>query len=214
MNNRILYIPKEKKQFSSRKKKYNLRVAAAFVIVAVMLVLVFFGVRWRALQIEKISISGLSAIQEEDVNREISSALSGSFAAGLIPYRFLLTVPASAIAARIKEKFPLISDAEVKKEFPNVLAVTVTERQLFGVRHCEFHWNLYPSMGWRRRDDCFEHRRLQGCGRHPCPICRLPGSERRIQHRRRNFRFHCGRGQSFGGVGQLRLGWDADRHLG
>ena len=133
MNNRIFYIPKEKKQFLSRKKKYNLRMVASFVMVAVMLVLVFFGVRWRALQIEKISISGLSAIQEEDVNREISSVLSGSFVTGLIPYRFLLIAPAGTIIARIKEKFPLISDVEIKKEFPNTLAVTVTERRLFGV---------------------------------------------------------------------------------
>ena len=133
MNNRILYIPKEKKQFGNRKKNHSLYMVAAPVILAGAFIAVFFGVRWRALQIEKISINGLSAIQEEDVDREIVSALSGSFAAGLIPYRFLLAAPAGAITACIKEKFPLISDVEVKKEFPNALAITVTERQLFGV---------------------------------------------------------------------------------
>ena len=133
MNNRILYTPKEKKQFQKQKKSYYIRTSVGIFIFILIGAGTFFGVRMHAFQIQKISIQGLSAIQEEDVKREIASALSGSYATGLIPYRFLLAVPTGAIIQRIENRFPLIANMEIKKEFPNELAITIQERQLFGV---------------------------------------------------------------------------------
>ena len=133
MNNRILYTPKEKKQFQKQKKHYYMRVGVGVFVLMLIVAGTFFGVRLQALQIHNVSLNGLSAIQEEDVKREIASMLSGSYAAGLVPYRFLLAAPTEAIIQHIKNQFPLIAGMEIKKEFPDTLAITIQERQLFGV---------------------------------------------------------------------------------
>ena len=133
MNNRILYTPKEKKQFRKRKKNYYIRATVGIFIVILLITGTYFGVHLSAFQIQKISIQGLSAIKEEDVKSEIASALSGSYVAGLIPYRFLFAAPMEQIIQRIKNQFPLIAEVGIKKDFPDEIAITIQERQLFGV---------------------------------------------------------------------------------
>ena len=133
MNNRIFYTPKEKRQFQKKGKAYHMRTMIGTVICAVIVSGIFFGVRLRAFQVEKISINGLNTISEQDMQKEILSILAGSYATGLIPYQFLLTAPAKIVVERMKDKFPLIAEMEVNKQFPNGLTVAVQERQLFGV---------------------------------------------------------------------------------
>ena len=133
MDNRIFYNPKEKIQFKTQKKRVSLRTAVIIASCAVAVVGLAMTVRMREFQINAISLQGLSAVREDDVRKEIASALDGSYLGGMVPYRFLLSVPTQYISNRLKERFPLIAQADVKKEFPNALAVAFTERELFGV---------------------------------------------------------------------------------
>jgi len=131
MNNRILYTPKEKR-FVKKRKNYRWYMLIGFLLVASLCVGLFFIARMSSLSISQISINGLATIHEEDTRNTISSVLSGSFASGLIPYRFILFAPTQAIAARLQEKFPLIAKADIQTKFPDTLIVNITEHQLFG----------------------------------------------------------------------------------
>ena len=133
MNNRILYIPKEKKQFGQKKKNYRLRFIAGIIVCLGIIAGGIAATHIHGFQIQKISINGLEATPENNVRQVVASVLAGSYAAGLIPRGFLLAAPTQQIIDRIKNQFPLIADIEVKKEFPDKLAMVIQERKLFGV---------------------------------------------------------------------------------
>lgn len=133
MNNRIFYIPKERKYTQKRKKTYNLWMIVGMGFCIIFFVLTIVIVRSRVFQIQKISINGLNAIREEDVRKEINSALVGSYVAGLVSYRFLFAVPTQRIVDAIKHTFPLIAEVYVEKKFPDTLTINVKERTMFGI---------------------------------------------------------------------------------
>ncbi len=133
MNNRIFYIPREKKYTNKKKSIVRIRVIISIIFFVCFVIASIVTMRLSALQIQQISITGLSAVREEDVQKEIMSALSGSYLAGLIPYRFLLVAPAQIIGDTLKQKFPLIAEVTVVKEFPNKLVLAVKERVMFGI---------------------------------------------------------------------------------
>ena len=133
MNNRILYTPKERKYTGKRKKTYNLWMIIGVGLCIIFVVLSVITVRLPVFQIQKIFISGLSTVNEEDVRKEVTSALVGSYFAGLISYRFLFAVPTQTIVDAIKHKFSLIAEVHIEKEFPDTLTIGVKERTMFGI---------------------------------------------------------------------------------
>ena len=134
MNNRILYTPKEKKNYKkSRQHPYRLRLFFGLAAVAACALAATSIARMSTFQIQKITIRGLKSINENDVRREVERMLGGSYIRGLIPYRFLLAAPAQIIATDIKEQFPLIVDASITKEFPNQLTLALGEREFFAI---------------------------------------------------------------------------------
>ena len=132
MNNRILYIPKEKKKYKKSKSRYRIWMLGSVGVIIILMIAGFIIVRLPMLRIQKISLSGLNSIHEDEVQKEMKSILEGSYA-GLVPYRFLPFFPRLLIAARIKEAFPLIVEVRSKKEFPHTLALYFKERELFGI---------------------------------------------------------------------------------
>lgn len=133
MSNRILYIPKERKNFKVPKRAINLRAVMGGVAVLFIMAGVIVSLRVDALRIHKVSVSGTRSLNPQDIQKEITSTLEGSYLAGLVPYRFLLASPVQQISSRIKEVFPLIAEVNIKKVFPDELDITVRERDLFGI---------------------------------------------------------------------------------
>lgn len=133
MNDRILYTPKEKKYTKKRKSSFNVWIIVGISFCVVLVILSIAAIRLPALHIQHIIVTGLQTIHEKDIQKEISSLLTGTYAAGLISHRFLPATPIRVMGDHIKKKFPLIAEVEIKKEFPNTLIVTVQERIMFGI---------------------------------------------------------------------------------
>lgn len=133
MNNRILYIPKEKKYARKKKRSKGLWVIGGVASCIVFIAAGIMIVRLHIFHIQTISISGLRSIHESDVQQEIASILTGSYAFGLIPYSSLLAAPTQIITKTIVYRFPLITAVHIKKEFPNILVISAKERIMFGI---------------------------------------------------------------------------------
>lgn len=133
MNNRILYIPKEKKNFYAPKSAIRLWMVVTIAITVAAIAGSIFTVRMSAFQIHTISVSGTNSVSVENIQKETESVIDGSYGFGLVPYRFLLAVPAQKIADRMRESFPLVADITVKKVFPDELDIAIRERELFGI---------------------------------------------------------------------------------
>jgi hypothetical protein len=133
MSNRILYIPKEKKYVSKKKISHTLWVIGGMALCAVLITVSIMTVRLHAFHIQHIPINGLRSIHGSDVQQEISSVLTGSYAFGLIPYGSLFTTPTQTIIDAIMRRFPLITEVHIEKEFPDTLTISVRERIMFGI---------------------------------------------------------------------------------
>ena len=133
MNNRIFYTPKEKKQFHRKHRGFRWYMAMGIILVLMFGTGLFFVVRISALQVADITMSGLDTLREDNVRQEVALALNGSYALGFIPYRFIIAVPIEAITRHLQNRFPLIGEVEIQKEFPDKLFLAIRERELFGV---------------------------------------------------------------------------------
>lgn len=133
MSSRILYIPKEKKYVGKRKKSRVLWVIGCIILCVAVIMGGIIIVRLHTFEIQKISINGLRSIHESDIEQEVSSVLTGSYAFGLISYRSLFAAPIKVITNTIAHRFSLIAEVHIKKEFPHTLAINVRERIMFGI---------------------------------------------------------------------------------
>ncbi|MDP3770476.1 MAG: FtsQ-type POTRA domain-containing protein [Candidatus Sungbacteria bacterium] len=133
MNNRILYIPKERKSFKVHKNTFHLRAIIGGAIVCIIIAAGIISTRLDMLRIHNISVRGTRSLGTEDIQRQASTTLEGYYFAGLVPYRFLLASPVQTISSDLKDAFPLIADVAIKKVFPDELDITVRERNLFGI---------------------------------------------------------------------------------
>lgn len=133
MSDRILYIPKEKKRSPQKRNLRSLWIIGGTILFILLCVGAVGVAHMHVLQIKHISIIGLSAIHESDIQSEINAALLDSSFAGLIPHRFLLAAPIEILRKRLTQHFSLIADIAIEREFPDTLAVTVQERKPFGV---------------------------------------------------------------------------------
>jgi len=133
MNNRILYIPHEKKSDrSSLSRRKHAKRMLGLVGVVLALLSPLIAVRLPFFHIKTIEIKGATSIDKETVRKVIAGALEGSYAL-LIPYQFLWTAPEKRIIADISKTFPLVAEVQVKKEFPDKLSLLLRERTLFGI---------------------------------------------------------------------------------
>lgn len=133
MNNRILYIPKERKYTQKKISSKNIWIVIGMGTCIILVVLSMIIVRSRAFQIQTIFINGLNMVSEEDVRKKVISTLEHSYFAGLVSYRFLPAASVQIIADAIKHTFPLIADVHIEKKFPNALTISVKERIMFGI---------------------------------------------------------------------------------
>ncbi len=83
-------------------------------------------------QIKSTSVSGLVALDKEDVTRFISSQLEGDrwFT---IPRSNILFFSPALMEQKIEEQFLAIAEVNVKKMFPGIIAAEIRERKLWAI---------------------------------------------------------------------------------
>lgn len=109
----------------------NTVAAAIFLIVAVIAVFIYL-LRLPHWQVKKMEVSGNENIDADDLRLAAEEELQES-KFYFIPRKAIFTVDGKALAAAISARFPKIAELEVKKIFPDSLALIVREREFFGI---------------------------------------------------------------------------------
>ncbi len=95
--------------------------------------LVLAGVLYAPqLQVHDVSVSGAHAVSADAVAAAVESYLDGRVW-GIMPKRHIAVLAPAAISAYITRSFPRLKDVHVARQFPRTLALTVSERDLWGV---------------------------------------------------------------------------------
>ncbi len=115
-----------------KRKKVALKALIALLIIVAACVglgyLLFFA---NLLDVRTIDTSGEEIIPSADLKTATENWLNEGFL-GLTRRRDLLFISAGGLASELTAKFPRIDSAEIKKEFPHGLRITVVERQSAG----------------------------------------------------------------------------------
>ncbi|OHA01181.1 MAG: hypothetical protein A3C16_04665 [Candidatus Sungbacteria bacterium RIFCSPHIGHO2_02_FULL_51_29] len=104
------------------------------------IVIIFFGVgwgvRWGAhhpyFRVHTVSVAGLRGIAESEVRERVWEYLFGSIGY-LIPRDNMLVISREGLAEAVRKKFPKAKEVLIEKHLPDVLAVTIRERDLWGL---------------------------------------------------------------------------------
>ncbi len=122
---------KDELRVKKRKRVVLIALIALFIIVAACVGLGYLLFFANLLDVRAIDISGAEIIPSADLKITTEDWLNGGFL-GIARNRNLLFVSAGDLASELTTKFPRIDSAEIRKEFPHGLKITVVERQSAG----------------------------------------------------------------------------------
>ncbi len=123
---------KDELRIKKRKKVALRALVALFIIVAVCVGLGYLLFFAKLLDVRTIDISGAEIIPSTDLKTVAEDWLNGGFL-GLTRNKNLLFISAGGLASELTAKFPRIDSAEIRKEFPHGLKISVTERKPAGI---------------------------------------------------------------------------------
>lgn len=130
-DSRVVYPIKPKPRSKPFSKKAVL-VFGLSVLVAVVFIGLLYAVRTPYLRVEQVEISGTRFLPASEIEQAVRNDLSGFFWF-IIPRNNFFFVSDRRISGDVLRMFPQLSGVEIDKKFPKKIAVTVKERQLWGV---------------------------------------------------------------------------------
>jgi cell division septal protein FtsQ len=98
--------------------------SASVVVLATVLVAVFYGTRLTLFSVHGVSVRGLETVSEAEVYSRVDAQLAGTYY-GIVPHRFAPTVPSKRIEESV-ESIARVASATVAVEGTDIV-VTVTE---------------------------------------------------------------------------------------
>lgn len=123
---------KDELRIKKRKKVALKALIALFIIIAICVGLGYLLFFADLLDVRTIDISGAEIIPSADLKTAAEGWLNGGFL-GLTRNKNLFFISAGELASELTAKFPRIDSAEIRKEFPHGLKITVVERQSAGI---------------------------------------------------------------------------------
>ena len=129
---RILYRPREKRNFRTRSRLRALRPLAYVFGVFILLAGAVFFVRSSHWRIREIQVEGTESLEKGDIEKFVRGYTSGEYAF-LFPKDSFFFLKADALSGEIMRAFPRIAHAEVVKKDTNGILVDIRERALWGV---------------------------------------------------------------------------------
>lgn len=133
MKDRILYMPRDQKIYSSRSRRP--RRLLPYILLCGMIILAAAGVfviRLPSLQARSVTIEGIVSLDESDIRSVVLSSLQGSYAF-VFPRSFLFFVSGAALTGTLTHAYPLIAAVQIEKIMPDALRIIIRERELFGI---------------------------------------------------------------------------------
>lgn len=120
-------IREEKK--AANALKFILIAAFIVILAAAIFYFLFF---FPGLRVKEIRISGNKIIETRQIGDLADSFLAGKVW-GLIPSRQMAAVSVPEISQKIKDEFPEIEQAKIKRILPDVLEIQITEKKPYSV---------------------------------------------------------------------------------
>lgn len=129
---RVLYTPKRKRKMRRGFSPVSRLFLAVSLCVITFLVAVFFLLRIPYLQIQRIEVLGTETLDSQKIKEQVSSALKGTYWF-FLPKGFIFAVDTQKLSNELMGDFLKIRAVTIKNEFPDVLNVSISERNLFGI---------------------------------------------------------------------------------
>lgn len=131
---KILYTGAPPSSF--RKRKFRLQKANRFIVFGLAFLLIAAGIfylaRWERFRIHDIEISGLSALSEEEIRSAVIKQLEGNIFF-FMPRNHLFVVSGRWLEQELRDGYPKIFSAEVKKTLRPSLKIVLREREIWGI---------------------------------------------------------------------------------
>jgi len=137
---RIVYVPREQKDFKPLHKTRWLIYAAVLVLFAISggAVFVLREPRW---QIKNIEVSGAVVLDSEELKSQVFNFLSGNYLF-LFPHSSIFILSSESVKKFLEREFPRIERVAVSREFPASLKIHLQERVLWaifcGAKNCVY----------------------------------------------------------------------------
>lgn len=121
-------------QSRTRRRKQRIRRILFRVLTPVLLIVVIVGTIFflPKFKVQKFEITGTAEVSREALE-EIARASVSSRLFGIFPKDRVFFVPTNEIQNRILEAYPRIQDVSVVHNFPDVLSITIKEREVWAV---------------------------------------------------------------------------------
>ena len=84
------------------------------------------------LQVETIEVEGVDAKTALEIRAFAVHALAGTLGS-VVPRRMFFAIRSTRLAERITHEFPKLKEVQVRKRFPDSLAIQASERELFAI---------------------------------------------------------------------------------
>lgn len=128
---RILYTPRDPRQlkYHSNKKRTGF-VACVIIGICVLLFLILAHLSF--LRIRAIRAEHTETLNPDLIIKTVQKFLAGSFAL-IFPRDSIFFIRTSSIRRELQRKFPQIASITVTKELPSTIAISLTERKLWGI---------------------------------------------------------------------------------
>jgi len=127
-------------RFSSKRKNNLVKILKILFIAGAVFSVVYFLFFSQFFLIKEIKINGNRSINSENIKNGVTTEMSNAIF-GFIPGNNFLFNENEKIKTVLTEEFSEIESVEVKKVFPNILEIKITEKK--------------PIIIWCRFDDCY-----------------------------------------------------------
>ena len=143
-------------RFKKRKPIYRQRFFWLGLLILISLSSLFYFLFFAEFfQVEKINLSGLEQVSQEDLNLLIQEKLENRIL--FFPTRSIFLMDLNKIKEDILGKFPQIAKVEIKRSFPRALDFLVTEREGLAIFCQEGEEDKSSSLNFAdaQVDNCF-----------------------------------------------------------
>ena len=143
-------------RFKKRKPIYRQRFFWLGLLILIFFSSIFYFLFFaKFFQVEKINLSGLEQVSQEDLNLLIQEKLENRIL--FFPTRSIFLMDLNKIKEDILGKFPQIAKVEIKRSFPRALDFLVTEREGLAIFCQEGEEDKSSSLNFAdaQVDNCF-----------------------------------------------------------
>lgn len=134
-----------------KRKERNIRLAIAVLLIVVFVAIPTYLLKTKRFLISSVEVKGNSVTKTEDIEQIVSDKISGNYL-WLFPKSNDVLYPKSMIKNVLLQNIPRLSSVTISLSNPNLLSVSVVERQPFALYCTDIS---PPAGGSNNSNGCF-----------------------------------------------------------